>query len=145
MKISEIQVRYIPTIKPCERLIIKSSQDAYYALKSQFPKHQIYYKEIFMVLYLDKANKVLGVHNHTSGTDTSCLVSIKQVLAIALKVNASGMILAHNHPSGNLKPSSQDAKLTSQMKEAAKLFDIQVLDHLIINDGFYSMADEGNI
>ncbi len=145
MKISEIQVRYIPIIKPAERLIVKSSQDAYEVLKSQFPEDQIYYKEIFMVLYLDKANKVLGVHNHTSGTDTSTLVSIKQVLAIALKVNASGMILAHNHPSGNLKPSSQDVKLTSQMKEAARLFDIQVLDHLIINSGFYSLADEGMI
>ena len=96
-----------------------------------------------MVLYLDKANKVLGVHKHSSGTDAATIVSVKQVLAVGLKVNASGIILAHNHPSGNLCPSSQDIQLTSQMKEAAKLFDIQVLDHLIINAGYYSMADEG--
>ena len=143
MKISEIQVSYLPTIKPSERTAIKSSLDAYNLLKSQFPEHQIYYKEVFMVLYLDKANKVLGVHKHSSGTDAATIVSIKQVLAIGLKVNASGIILAHNHPSGNLSPSSQDIQLTSQMKVAAKLFDIQVLDHLIINAGYYSMADEG--
>lgn len=141
MKISEIQVSYLPTVKPSERKAIKSSLDAYNLLKTHFLEHQIYYKEVFMVLYLDKANKALGVHKHSSGTDTATIVSVKQVLAIGLKVNASGIILAHNHPSGNLSPSSQDIQLTSHMKEAAKLFDIQVLDHLIINAGYYSMAD----
>ena len=98
-----------------------------------------------MVLYLNRANRVLGYHQHSIGSDTGTVVSVKQVIGIALKVNSSSLILVHNHPSGSTKPSPQDIELTKRIKEAAGLFEIKVLDHLIIGEGYYSMSDDGVI
>ena len=71
-------------------------------------------------------------------------MDIKVVFQTALKSNASSILLCHNHPSGNLKPSEQDIKITKSIKEAGKLMEIALLDHLIITDeGFFSFADEG--
>lgn len=141
--ISEIQVSYHPK---CSGMpLIKSSQDAYEVIKPLYNEDMLQYKEIFMVLYLNRANRVLGYHKHSIGSDTGTVVSIKQVIAIALKVNACSFILVHNHPSGSTKPSSADIDITKRIKEAAALFEIKVLDHLIIGDGYYSFADDGVI
>lgn len=137
--ISEIQVSYHPK---CSGMpLIKSSQDAYEIIKPLYNEDIMQYKEIFMVLYLNRANRVLGYHEHSSGSDTGTVVSPKQIIGIALKVNSSSIILVHNHPSGSTKPSPQDIELTKRIKEAAGLFEIKVLDHLIIGDGYYSLAD----
>ena len=141
MKLAEIQVSYHP--KTCGKPQINSSQDAYEVIKPLYKEDILQYKEIFMVLYLNKANKVLGYHEHSIGSDTGTVVSVKQVIGIALKVNSSSIILVHNHPSGNTKPSPQDIELTKRIKDAAGLFEIKLLDHLIIGDGYYSMADDG--
>lgn len=138
--ISEIQVSYHP--KSSGKPLIKTSQDAYEVIKPLYNEDMLQYKEIFMVLYLNRANRVLGYHEHSIGSDTGTVVSVKQIIAIALKVNSSSLILVHNHPSGSTKPSSQDIEITKRLREAACLFEIKVLDHLIIGDGYYSMSDD---
>ena len=102
-------------------------------------------KERFVVFWLNSANVVTGFEVISEGTLNSSVVHPREVFRGSIVATCANIILAHNHPSGNLSPSSQDIQLTSHMKEAAKLFDIQVLDHLIINAGYYSMADEGMI
>jgi DNA repair protein RadC len=94
-----------------------------------------------MVLLLNRANRVLGCLKLSKGGLTGTVVDLR----ILLKAMASGIIIAHNHPSGNLKPSDADRELTSQIKQAGKLLDITLLDHLILGtEGDYvSFADEG--
>ena len=101
-------------------------------------------KEEAVVLFLNRGNRVLGGYKVSSGGITGTVVDIRIILAIALKCLASGMILAHTHPSGELNPSRSDKELTLKLKEAAKLMDISLLDHLVItSDTYYSFADEG--
>lgn len=100
--------------------------------------------EQFRILLTNRANKVMGVVEISSGGISGTTADPKLIFATALKACASGIILAHNHPSGNLKPSQSDLDLTRKLKEAGKLLDIQVLDHLIItSEGYMSFADEG--
>ncbi len=102
--------------------------------------------EEFWVLFLNKANKILEVKNVSSGGITGTVFDIRLVLKKALQVEAVGLILCHNHPSGNLQPSQNDKDLTTNAKKAAKLMEITVLDHLIIADNnYFSFADEGII
>lgn len=97
-----------------------------------------------MMLLLDRGNHCLGISKLATGGVSSCIVDPKVVFATALKSRASGIILAHNHPSGNLKPSSADENLTRKIAEGGRLLDISLLDHLIITPrGYYSFADEG--
>ena len=87
---------------------------------------------------------MIGSYELSKGGITATIADIRIILSVALKTLATGLILAHNHPSGNLKPSEADVNLTNKIKEAAKLMDIQVLDHLILADGgYYSFSDEG--
>lgn len=103
-------------------------------------------KEEAVVLFLNRGNRVLGGYKVSSGGITGTIVDIRIILAIALKCLASGIILAHTHPSGELNPSRADKELTLKLKEAAKLMDISLLDHLIISlVAYYSFADEGMI
>ena len=93
---------------------------------------------------LNRNNKVTYKDRISSGGVAGTVVDPKIVFKSALDKRASAIILAHNHPSGNLKPSKQDVKLTQQMTEAGRLLDISVLDHLIVTEqGFFSFADEG--
>lgn len=114
--ISEIQVTYNP--KCSDKPLIKTSQDAFELIKPLYNADIMQYKEIFMVLYLNRANRVLGYHEHSVGSDSGTVVSVKQIIAIALKVNACNMILVHNHPSGSTKPSNQDIEIKKKIKEA---------------------------
>jgi DNA repair protein RadC len=90
------------------------------------------YKEEFVALFLDRQNRVIGWHNASKGGATSVTVDIKQILGIAAKINAQGLIISHNHPSGILTPSQADLNLTKQFIQAGKLLDIAVLDHVIV-------------
>jgi DNA repair protein RadC len=100
-----------------------------------------------MVMYLNKANRVLGVYPASVGGITSSIVDLRLILSIALKTLATSVVLCHNHPSGSLTPSKQDIDLTLKIKEAAKYFDIVVQDHLIITfeQKYFSFADDGLI
>ena len=102
-------------------------------------------KEEFFILFLNRANKVLGWSRLSIGGMIGTVVDPKIVLCMALLTGANSIVVSHNHPSGNLKPSEADIKLNKQLKEAGKLLEIQLLDHLIIvpDGSFFSFADEG--
>lgn len=142
-QVAEIEITYKNAVRPSERAKIASSKDAFELLKSLW-SDKIEYVEEFYMLLLNKANKVLGVTKISEGGTSGCLVDPKRIFQTALKSNASGIILSHNHPSGNLLPSEADRKITRKVKEAGLLLEISVLDHLILStDGYYSFADEG--
>ena len=100
--------------------------------------------EEFWVLFLNRANIITGKHQVSSGGMTGTVVDPKMIFKAALDAKAVGIILCHNHPSGNVKPSQQDIDLTKKIVAAGKLMEISVLDHLIVaQNSFYSFADEG--
>jgi len=102
--------------------------------------------EEFWILLLNRANKVIDRRQVSLGGTTGTVVDAKVVFKKAIEGNAVYLVLAHNHPSGNLSPSPQDLALTKKLVEAGKILTIKVLDHLIIGDkGYYSFADEGQI
>lgn len=140
--LSEIQVSYKPGLKSSKP--INSSQDAFYILAELFPEETICLQEQFVVLYVNRANKVIGSYQLSKGGLTGTVADVRLILSVALKTLASGLIIAHNHPSGNLKPSEADIGLTKKIKQSAKLMDIELLDHIIISDeGYFSFVDEG--
>lgn len=121
--------------------IILSSKDIAEYLRSQlqYKKH-----EVFTVVFLNRANKILHHEIISEGGITATIADPRIILKKALEHNATAIILSHNHPSGSLKPSKQDEDLTYKIKEAAKYFDIVVTDHIIVSDeGYLSFADEG--
>ncbi|MCH4551540.1 RadC family protein [Aestuariibaculum lutulentum] len=100
--------------------------------------------EEFWIIYLNNSNKVIQKNQLSKGGITGTLVDVRLVLKTALEVGATGLILAHNHPSGTLKPSEADKQITLKLKGAAQSLDIKVLDHLIITENaYFSFADEG--
>lgn len=102
--------------------------------------------EVFYVLYLGTSNSIIRVEDIGKGGLSSTVADIRIILKNALLYNATKLIVAHNHPSGSLKPSKEDMAMTNKLKEAAVLMDIKLLDHLIIGGNNYcSMADEGLI
>ncbi|MEL6810005.1 MAG: DNA repair protein RadC [Bacteroidota bacterium] len=99
--------------------------------------------EEFWAIYVNNSNKVLQTHQLSKGGITGTIVDIRLTLKTALEIGAVGIILAHNHPSGSLQPSTADRQLTKKVKHAAQSIDIKVLDHLIITEkAYFSFADE---
>jgi DNA repair protein RadC len=144
MQVSEIELSYNPKYLTFDRPKITCSKDVYEVFMQLFDHKLLNIKEEFFVVFLNKSNRILGSHKISSGGITGTVVDIRLILSIALKSLSCGLLLAHNHPSGNLKPSKADVDITHNMREAAKYMDIQLLDHLIItNEGYYSFADGG--
>ena len=144
--VSEVELTYKNNVPYNQRQKISNSQGAYEILTNLFPENTMDYRETFIVLYLNRANQVLGYSVISQGGTSNTTVDIKMVIQTALLAKASCIMLAHNHPSGNLRPSSDDNKITNRIIEAARLFDITVLDHIIItNESYYSFTDNGNI
>lgn len=145
--VNEINISYSPNKQYLEGCSISSSQDSFNLLYSLFHQDTIYLREEFIILYLNRGNKVLGYFKAFTGGVSGVICDPKIILAIALKGLASAIILAHNHPSGNRRPSDRDSSLTKKVKLAANEMDIQLLDHLIItpNGDYFSFADEGMI
>ncbi|MCX3266450.1 JAB domain-containing protein [Pedobacter agri] len=145
-KVAEVQVSYKPDYNINERPRIGSSVEMYSLIKQQWDLGRINFLEEFKVVLLNRSNRVLGVVDVSMGGVSGTYVDPKVIFAIALKGNASNLILSHNHPSGSLRPSESDIKLTKRMVECGKLLDIVVFDHLIISeDSYFSFADEGMI
>jgi DNA repair protein RadC len=141
--LSEIHVSYKPGLIS-STTTINNSQNAYEIFKSLFPADTISLQEQFVVLYLNRANRVIGSYQLSKGGITGTIADVRLILSVALKTLATGLILAHNHPSGNLKPSEADIQLTQKVKDAAKLMDIEVLDHMILSsNGYFSFTDKG--
>ena len=126
-----------------DRSKIASSLDAFDLMK---PLMEDLETEQFWVLYLNNANKVLSKQKNSDGGITATIVDVRLILKRALELNATGLILCHNHPSGTLIPSKADTVITDKIKKAAQLMDIQVLDHLIITyRSYFSFADQGRV
>ncbi len=143
-QVSEIQLSYYPKFKISTRPTISSSRDAYEILNDKWDDGKINFVEQFKVLLLNRANRVLGIFEASTGGVSGTVADPKTIFAAALKANASSIILSHNHPSGNTKPSEADIKLTKKLKEAGSFLEIPVLDHIIItSESYLSMADEG--
>jgi DNA repair protein RadC len=110
----------------------------------QFYQGDIEIYESFFLLLLNNSNQTIGYAKISQGGVTSTVVDVKIIAKYAVDSLATGIILAHNHPSGNLNPSSVDISITNKVKEAMKFFDIAVLDHIILTaDSFYSFANNG--
>ena len=140
--VGEVELTYKSTSR--SRSKIYSSEDAFKILLPTYKEGTICYKEYFKVLLLSQSNQVLGYTLISEGGITETCADVRVILQAALLTNSVALVLAHNHPSGNLKPSRQDMEITKQVKEAAKLMRISVIDHLILTDaGYYSFADEG--
>ena len=126
-----------------ERIQVKSSKDAYQSL---FPHLADLPHEEFWVLYLNRGNKIMHKEQISRGGMSGTIADAKVIFKKALECNAAAIILAHNHPSGNLKPSDADLQLTKNIQQAGKVMEINVLDHLILSEqGYYSFADEGKM
>ena len=126
--------------------VISSSEDSYKFIYEFFPKEKVGLQEQFIITYLNRANRVMGVYHTSMGGISATVADPRLILGTALKLTASCIILAHNHPSGNMRPSIQDIELTKKLKEGSKLLDINVLDHIIVGptvDKYFSFADEG--
>lgn len=142
--VGEVELSYKPKFKNQHQ--VTCSEDAYKYLLPTYKEGTICYKEYFKVLFLNQANQVLGYTLISEGGLTETSVDVRVILQAALLTNSVAIILAHNHPSGNVRPSQEDMRLTRQVKDAAQFMRIKVLDHLILTDaGYYSFADEGKL
>ena len=121
--------------------IVRSSSDLANYLRVQIKDFSY---EVFAVVFLNKANKINDFEIISRGGITGTVADPRIILKKALEKDATSLVLCHNHPSGNLKPSRADEELTQKIKEAAKYFDIIVMDHIIVSEeGYYSFSDEG--
>ena len=145
--LNEIEIRY--RRKPIQQEVrrIQNSSDAIALLRQLYDKNRIHYKEESIAIFLNRNNDVLGFQKLSSGGLTGTIVDARILFSIALKTLSSGIILSHNHPSGNLKPSSQDVSLTDRLRKFGKMIDVCLLDHIIVDDTFnyYSFAEEGTL
>ena len=135
----ELGIRRSMVLK--KKTTIKQSSDVAAYLQAQIGYKQ---KEVFVVVYLNRANKIIQYEVISEGGMTGTVADPRIILKKALDHRAVSIILCHNHPSGNLLPSKADEQLTTKIKAAAGYLDIQVMDHIIVSEeGYYSFADEG--
>ena len=122
---------------------IRSSRDAYNLLKAHMGK-KIFEQELFVVMYMNKANHVLWIETITQGCGDSCNVDVPAITRRAIEGTSHSVIVSHNHPSGNKRPSENDRRTTKELKKCLGYFKISLLDHIIVcEDGYYSFADNG--
>ena len=142
MQVSEITVSYNNS-NP-QKIKISSSRNLYQLALEHWNMGLIEYQEEVKVFLLNRANIVLGIYEVSKGGITSSIVDIRLILGVALRCNAVQIVLMHNHPSGNLKPSDADISITKKLKQACELLEINLLDHIIITrNGYYSFSDSG--
>lgn len=143
-QVSEIMVSYKPIRNSNSQ--INSSYDAVNIVRKVWNDDTIEMQEEVKVILLNHSNSVLGVYNLSKGGMTASLVDIRLILSVTLKCLATGVILVHNHPSGNLKPSTSDLTIVQKLKDSCKLLDISLLDSIIITkDSYMSFNDDGLI
>jgi DNA repair protein RadC len=126
---------------------VNCSKDLADILHNIYAKDADHIREYFFSIYLNRANRVIGYELISAGGLTGTVADPRLILASAVQTGCTSIVLSHNHPSGNLRPSKADEVITSQIKGAAAYFDIKVLDHIIVNEDreYYSFADEGII
>lgn len=140
--IAEVQITYSSKIKSADRIKITCSADAVKAYRMFWPSFE--HVEFAYLLLLNRQNQIIGNYFLAKGGITGTVVDIRAIFQVALKSNATSIMFAHNHPSGNLQPSDADRKITKQIKEAGALLDIPLLDHIILTaESYLSFADDG--
>ncbi len=124
-----------------EKKMIKSSKDVFeffHPILADLPHEE------FWVVFLNQSNKIIDKYRASQGGIASTVIDVRLIMKAAIEKLASGIILCHNHPSGNLKPSKSDIDITTKLREAGKIMDIKVLDHVIVTDEkYFSFGDEG--
>jgi len=142
-QLAEIKVSYSSKVKYADMKCISTSKDAEEIFRSIW-SDSMEFREEFYILLLNRANKVKGWYRISQGGVSGTVVDPKIIFSVALKCHACGIMLAHNHPSGNTCPSSQDKDLTKKIVAGGKLLEIPVLDHIILTfENYLSFADEG--
>ena len=141
--IANLELKAKKTPSNFEKVKIISSNDAFQIIK-QFYFDDIDIFESFFILCLNRNNQTIAYAKISQGGVAGTVVDIKLIAKYAIDCLASGVILAHNHPNGNLNPSNEDLAITKRIKEGLKILDISVLDHLILtSQGYLSFGDEG--
>ncbi len=129
------------TVSEKKKTLITRSSDIAQFLQARFAHKK---QEVFVIVLLNRANKITHTEIISEGGITGTVADPRVILKKALEHNATAIILCHNHPSGNTKPSKADELLTQKIKQAAALIDINLIDHIIVsNEGWFSFADEG--
>lgn len=145
-KVKEVKLIYNTASDILSRPVVSSSKEAYQLFMKHWEIDSLELQEQAKVIFLNRRAAVLGLYNLSTGGTSGTVIDIKLVMAAALKINASKIIIAHNHPSGTLRPSENDIQVTEKLVLAGKLLDISVDDHLIITAaGYVSFSDEGLI
>ncbi len=140
--LAEITLKYKPGTQ--RKAPISSSEDALGVLRPLYDPDTLCLSECFICLFLDRANQTIGWLKLSQGGVNGTVTDVRLLVATAIKCAASSVIISHNHPSGNITPSEADKTITKRIGLACKLFDIQVLDHVIITqDAHYSFSDNG--
>lgn len=149
LTIKDVELTYKKTELPVEKII--ASGAAAKIARSTIPQGQIAHKEFFGLLLLNRANKVLARCIVSHGGLSSTVVDPKHVMQYAILSNAAGIVLFHNHPSGEVNPSENDKRITRRLREACAIFEIAILDHVILSayeeaiPNYYSFADDGQL
>ena len=137
-----IRVTYKPGLKSCPP--ITGTVEAYHFISSLWDKELISLQEQIMAIFMNRTGQVIGYRLLNTGNISNCHIDTRLLVSLALHCMASSVIIAHNHPSGNLTPSDADIILTKKVSEALALIDVTLLDHLIITVGrWFSMVNEG--
>src|ERR1035437_3735186 len=142
MKIAEISINYRPLKQDTEPTKVSSSKDSVDFFRKIWSARMQYIEE-FYILLLNRSNRIIGYLKVSEGCCAGTVVDPKIIFQGALKSNAQAIIMCHNHPSGNLKPSDADIQLTKKVRDAGLMMEIPVLDHVILTyEGYFSFADE---
>ena len=142
--VSDLKISYYPKMRNSDRVMVHRSGEAYQLFLEKWDMDTIHLVESAYLMLLNRGNRVLGIMPISIGGLTGTVVDPRVVFRYALVAGAAGIMLAHNHPSGNLTPSKADELVTQKIKQTAWCHDIQFMDHLIITpEGYLSMTDEG--
>lgn len=146
-QVSEIELRYRSKVTASDRPECLTSEAAHELFRNWWDADCMELFEEFNVLLLDRAGRAIGIYRASQGGTVGTVVDPKLVFGAAIKCRAESIIIAHNHPSGQLRPSHADSAVTTKLVQAGKLLDIPVNDHIILSPegGYYSFSDDGLI
>ena len=143
-QVAEVELVYKSKVKASQRPRIFHSGDVYEIFKQSLDENKIDFIEQFKIMLLNRSNRVLAIYEVSTGGITGVVADPRVIITAALKANAISIALAHNHPSGDIKPSREDEALTEKIRNAGLFLDIKVIDHVIItSESYFSFADEG--
>lgn len=144
MNLPEIKIKV--TITEGDKVYIKKSSDIHEIMKNVYKDGEEHYYEQIHALYVNRRGRLIGVRLLGKGTSTHSICNVQELFKTALDVNSCGVILVHNHPSGEVNPSDSDVRLTKNIKEFGSMIYVDLVDHLIYADKeYYSFADNGEL